>query len=320
MQPSPTPRPARPATAALRDCRLIMNLGKGGVGKSVVSAAMALVLSRRGQRTLLVQLDAKDRISEYLGVEPIGDTPAEALPGLWCVNITPQKAQEEYVLQRMPFKAIYKLVFQNRLVASFLEGVPAISDLSLFTSLEHHYNLRRRDGSFAWDRIVVDMPPTGHGLFFLSIPRAVSQALTSGPVHDNANRMQAMLADRRNCALNLVTLPEEMPVTETLETARTLVRDMDIPPALLLVNRFDPCLVNPDHVQPLLALARATGAQGGPLAMVEEDLLRFQRQQGYVAQLAKDLDAPLATLPDIVTGRFGRCELQALVDRCEDLC
>src|SRR5262245_13447463 len=105
--------PAKPPNLA--DKRLTLFLGKGGVGKTTLAAAWALALSRRGKRVLLAQVNAKERLSKLLHVDPVTSDIREVRNDLFAVNMTPDSALHEYGVMILRFERIYKLVFENKM-------------------------------------------------------------------------------------------------------------------------------------------------------------------------------------------------------------
>src|SRR5215469_8298611 len=112
--------PLRPLMSTLADKRFVLVTGKGGVGKTTVCAAEALALAAKGKRVLVAMCNAKERLSVMLGVPPIGSTVAAVADNVWAVNINPDKALEEYGILVLHSRALYKTLFDNRYVRSFL--------------------------------------------------------------------------------------------------------------------------------------------------------------------------------------------------------
>ena len=109
----------------LLDRRLIVVLGKGGVGRRTVAAALAGELARAGKRTLLYETNANDRFGPYFGKPPVGTDATELAPNLWAVNATPATALEEYGLMILRWKSVYEMVFENRVtIAQVAEVLP----------------------------------------------------------------------------------------------------------------------------------------------------------------------------------------------------
>ncbi|MFC1850320.1 ArsA family ATPase [candidate division CSSED10-310 bacterium] len=302
--------------------RLIINLGKGGVGKSVISAAMALVSARRGLRTLLVQLHAKDRISEYLETNPINENIRELQPNLFCVNIVPEAAMREYALIQVKLEVIYKVVFQNRVVKAFLNAVPALSDLVMIGKIEFHVQETLPSGEARFEVIIVDAPPTGHGLFFLSVPKVMADADQTGPIKTHALRIFELLQDPGRCAINLISLPEEMPVSEVIDASAYLEKELHIQPAMLLINRCSPIEFKPEDEETLNQMLRID-KKPRPADLVlqafQEDISRTKQRMAHAQRLYETLALPMVSLPDLTSFRFSRAELEELAEHLEEI-
>ncbi|MCS6856662.1 MAG: hypothetical protein NZM37_03025, partial [Sandaracinaceae bacterium] len=106
--------------------RFLFVVGKGGVGKTTVAAALALAASLRGKKALLAMCNAKERASVLLGVPPIGPRNTTILPGLDAVNMVPRYALEEYGTMVLRSRALYRALFENPLASAFLRGTPGL--------------------------------------------------------------------------------------------------------------------------------------------------------------------------------------------------
>ncbi|HET6347241.1 MAG TPA: ArsA-related P-loop ATPase, partial [Myxococcota bacterium] len=214
--------------------------GKGGVGKTLCATTLALAEARAGARVLLVELHGRDAISGLLGVEPAGYKMREVFDNLWLSDINPQDAIHEYVLLTLRFEALYKAVFENRLVRHFIRLVPSLSELVMLGKVWYHAQEQIR-GRRRFDRIIVDAPATGHARALLRAPRAVADSVPPGPMRDNARLIDAMLTDPATTRLHVVTTPEDMPVTEALELL-ALERELGIVGGTLIINGRTPPL------------------------------------------------------------------------------
>src|SRR5262245_15283955 len=104
--------------------QFIIVTGKGGVGKTTVSAAYATALAAQGKRVLVAMCNAKERLSSMLGSDLIGDQVIAAAPNIWAVNMTPEIALEEYGMLALKSKTLYSLLFDNKYVRVFFRAVP----------------------------------------------------------------------------------------------------------------------------------------------------------------------------------------------------
>lgn len=221
--------------------------GKGGVGKSLVACALARRFVDEGDRTLLVQVHAKDSHAALLGIAPVGDDVAAAGRNLWTVNLHPAQAMREYALMTLKLETLYKAVFENRLTKTFLRFVPSLNELTMMGKLWFHAEERLDGGGLfggsgqpRFDRIVVDCPSTGHALKLLSVSRVLTETLRVGPMVEKTRQMATVFGDARRSAIHVVTLPEELPVNETMELLAALDRDKTVHVGHLIVNQVMP--------------------------------------------------------------------------------
>ncbi|HHH30223.1 MAG TPA: anion-transporting ATPase, partial [Polyangiaceae bacterium] len=112
--------------SALFDREFLFVAGKGGVGKTTVSAALALAAAKRGKRVLVAMCNTKERLSSLLDVQPIGPRNQPILENIDAVNMTPAVALEEYGMMVLKVRSVYKAVFENRFVSAVLRGTPGI--------------------------------------------------------------------------------------------------------------------------------------------------------------------------------------------------
>jgi len=239
--------------STLADKRFVIVTGKGGVGKTTVCAAEAIGLSARGKRVLVAMCNAKERLSAMLGVPPLGPRVAQVAENLWAVNILPESALEEYGALVLHSRALYKTLFDNRYVRNFLRAVPGMQEWAMLGKAWWHTTETLPDGSPKYDVVILDAPATGHGLDMLRVPKVIVDVAPSGLLRRDAERAWALFQDPHACAIVLVTLPEEMPTTETIELARAL-SEMGLPVGRVVVNGVLPPLFSREERAALEAL------------------------------------------------------------------
>ncbi len=236
MGPSiPTPDPA--VVRALLSRRVHVVAGKGGVGRTTIAAALAHELARQGHRTLLLEVDAPDDAARAMGVQPAVDSPREAFNHLWLCRMTPAGSMKEYALLVLKFKALYNLVFENRLVKYLLRSIPSLGEFTMVGKAWYHAEEKLEDGAPKYERIVIDAPATGHAITFLSVARTVANVVPAGVMRDFAEKMAALLESKDDACLHVVALPEEMPVNEGLDVLRMGKERVRMAPGLGFVNR-----------------------------------------------------------------------------------
>lgn len=289
------------------ETRFHINTGKGGVGKTMVSAAMASAYAEQGKRVLLMQLNAKDRLGRIFDRQPIGPEIVPLAPGIDCVNTTPADSLREYALMVLKVKALYRAVFENRLVSKLLRVMPGLPELTMLGKAYYHEK-EEEGGRPRWDVVIVDAPATGHGMFLLQIPQVISSALHSGRMAEESGRMLALLEDKERTSINLITLAEEMPVNETIELHRQLQSEFDLRVGAVIANAVFPRVLSEDEVRTVRQLLNAHGTEADDLgALLSAGIFRDARcdlQDRYLERLRRELDVPLVQIPYYFTPSF----------------
>ena len=203
------------------DRRLVLVLGKGGVGRSTVAAALAGANAARGKKTLLFETNANDRFGSYFDKPPVGTEIAELAPDLSAVNTTPAAALAEYGLMILKFKSVYEMVFENRITKAFLRAIPGLDEYSILGKAWFHTTETSR-GRPVWDTVVFDLPASGHAMAMLRIPWVITETVPEGPLTRDARTIAALLCDPVRTVAIVVTLAEEMPVNEAVELEQKL--------------------------------------------------------------------------------------------------
>ena len=304
------------------DHRIVIVLGKGGVGKSVVAGALGLQAANSGQKTLIAEMNGQETQATLWERPHVGYEGQTLCEGLDAVSITPAAAVEEYLVRALKFRALYDLVFRNRYIEPLMNGILGLSDLCSIgkvMDLEWH----RRSGAFGpdsqgpyrHDLIVVDAPATGHGLAMLRSPQAMMEITRVGPLFQNAKLIRDLICDHEKCSVVLVTLPEELPVMETIEAAAVLRDQLQIKVAGVIVNAMPADQPSPDPKR-WEELQRVADASGGHAAAAVESVRRAERRrrraEKLVALLERELNLPLLELPELNHHPLGQTSLGEL--------
>lgn len=286
------------------DRRFVLVAGKGGVGKSTVAAVLGLLASRAGKRTVVAELGAREKVALLFGRGPSGYEPREVAPGLFTMNIDPEPALHEYGVRKLRFERVYKAVFENETMHRLLEMVPGMHEL-LYLGKAFDLEREMRGGRPTWDMVIVDAPATGHGLSLLRLPETILDVVSTGPMAEEVGLMQALLHDEARTMLNVVTLPEEMPVRETLELLAAVEGELAIPTGWLFVNGVWPDTIRDGDLEALRALGHGDPDVAGALAAAEAMANRRRFQEGYLEELDREVGIPKVHLPYLFTRDFG---------------
>jgi anion-transporting ArsA/GET3 family ATPase len=288
--------------STLADKRFVLITGKGGVGKTTVAAAEATALAAQGKRVLVAMCNAKERLSVMLGSPPIGTDVVPVAPNVWAVNMQPEKALEEYGILVLHSRTLQRTLLDNAYVRKFLRAVPGMQEWSMLGKAWWHTTETNKDGSLKYDVVILDAPATGHGLDMLRVPKVIVDVVPAGLLRRDAERAWALFQDRATCAIVLVTLPEEMPTTETIELSRAL-REMGLPVARVVVNAVLPALFDAAERVTLEAMApfEPTTAGDAALLAARDRAIRERVQAESMQRLAASFPDPPARLPLLFT-------------------
>ena len=298
--------------------RFVIVAGKGGVGKSTVCAALGLAAARRGLRTIIAELDTREKAPLFFGRPESGSQPQELVENLFSINIQPSSALREYGLRKLRFSRLYDLVFENDAIKRLLNTVPGMNELLM---LGKAFDLERevgRDGRPAWDLVVIDAPATGHGVSLLRLPDVIVEVGRVGPMVEEAREMRRLLLDAQRTMIILVTQPAEMPVRETLELLHQVNHTLAIPKGYLLINAVWPDPMRDRDLSVMRTMRDALGGTDdvldGAFACLQTMVRRRRLQEGYLRELEVRVDMPTVRIPFLFTTEFGAEAIGVLSD------
>lgn len=287
-----------PSPVPLFDRRLLFVTGKGGVGKSTVSAALGRSLAAQGRRVLLATCCVKERLSAHFGVAPLDRNIRQIGDNVWGVHIRAEAAMSEYGGMVLKNRALFDAVFGSQLVRSFLAGVPGLYEWAVLGKVWFHSTEKRADGAPRFHTVVYDAPATGHALDMLRVPKVIVDLVPPGLLRRDAALAWDMLSDPQHTGIVLVSLPEDLPTTEALELLETLETELRLPVARLVVNGVMEELFTAEERQTLCTLGPLdpiTPGDEGVAAAVRR-AIRERVQAENLARLA-GLTLPQSQLP-----------------------
>jgi anion-transporting ArsA/GET3 family ATPase len=297
--------------------RLVIVTGKGGVGKSTVSLALALAASRQGKRTILCEVSAQEHLSHVFHRSQVGFREVEMRENLWAISIDPDESMREYVLLQLKVKAMRDLLFRSRLFTYLAAATPGLKELVTIGKIwELALDDRKSRDGRRYDLVIVDAPATGHGVGFLQTPRTFANVARVGPIRQQAETLDAFIRDPKRTGVAVVALPEEMPVNETVALERDLGTEVGVGVDRIFCNALYPQrFTEPETERITEATSRssALGRAAGRAALTESRRARAQREQ--LARLEENCEAPVSTLPFLFEPELGVDQVVALADR-----
>jgi arsenite-transporting ATPase len=276
----------------LTTARVTIVAGKGGVGKTTVTAVLARAAADAGLRVLAVELDGKPVL-------------AKLLEGVRCEPISGPAALEAY-LREHGFGRVARRLTTTGVIDIVATAAPGIDDIVVLGKIKQ----LERSGN--WDVIVVDGPAAGHAVTFLTSARGLLDAVRGGPVRTQAADVAELLGDPARCQVLLVTLPETTPVNEAVETAYALEDGVGVRLGPVVVNHVDglgePGLPDPGDVD---LAADADGALLTEAAEFRRARLQMQREE--IERLGVDLALEQWHLPMLPVAGMDADDIATLV-------
>jgi len=290
--------------------RVVIVAGKGGVGKTTVSAALARMAASIGLSALVVEVEGKSGLATAFGShEMLGYGERLLAPGIRVRSITADEALIEYLDEHAMSKMARKLA-SSGLIDVVSTAAPGIRDILILGKV------KQLEQSRVADLIILDAPAAGHALSFLLSARSLVDVVRSGVVRTQAQGVLEMLTSPHRCRVLLVTIPEETPVNEVVETAAALKARVGVALGPVVVNGLYPVLDGLD-ADP----AKVADGQRVHLFEGEADVLhtaatfrqrRQDLQQEQMARLAESLPVPQIVLPAIFAVDLGIGDIDTL--------
>jgi hypothetical protein len=286
--------------------RFLFVTGKGGVGKTAVSASLARALSRQGRRVLLAAADSAP-YRELLPEARWEDDPAP-LPSatrsaqgerVFTVRLEAEAALREYGRLLIKPRLARQALFENRYVQGFLSALPGLPQWALLGKAWYHSS-ETQAGAPRFDTVVFDAPATGHGIEFLRLPKAITELAPAGLLRRDAELCWQMLSSPEQACICLVTLPEELPTNETIELAARIRGELGLPLGAVLLNRALAPAFLPEQREQLAPLAALASQTPGDTALSAAAFRAIaERVQGESRERLLALRCPLYTLPEV---------------------
>ncbi|MET0627950.1 MAG: ArsA family ATPase [Acidimicrobiia bacterium] len=290
----------------LLDRRLLFFTGKGGVGKSTITAATALLAAERGKQVLLVEVDGKGNLTALFEHPPVGFEPRPIHPGVSAMQMSTEASLREYLRVQARVPVVGRIGPLARAFDFVANAAPGVKEI--LTVGKVCWELRESlQGRAPWDLIVVDAAATGHVVSQLDAPRAIQELVQVGPVRQQTDWMVELLADPALTALNVVTAPEEMPVNETIELVARAREELAVPLGAVIVNRVLPELFTRADEEAFDALRTPEAIErlergSGPGAVAVLDAAKLavslrRSRSAYLSRLRDEVDLDMLLVP-----------------------
>jgi anion-transporting ArsA/GET3 family ATPase len=296
--------------------RVVIVAGKGGVGKTTVTAALAVAAARTGMSVLIVEVEGKSGLAAAFDRPALTYDEAHLDDGIAARTLTPDAALLDY-LEGHGLRRISKRLASSGALDVVATAVPGMKDILVLGKV------KSLEQSRTADLIVLDAPAAGHAITFLLSARGLLDAVRVGPVRKQAQDVVELLSDPLRCQVMLVTIPEETPVNELIDTAFAIEDRAGV--------ALGPVVVNGCYEAPAFSVAQSTSEaiaadavaldrfvsprEAHDLASAAEfRAARYALQQEQAARLAERLPLPQVRLPFLFSAALGRAEIHHLAD------
>ncbi len=295
----------------LLDLKLIFVTGKGGVGKTTVASALALLASTRGKRVLICEVDAKGDVAGFYEAPPTGFNEKEILPGLFAMTMDTEASLREYLKLQLRIPVVGRIGPLAKAFDFVATAAPGVREILTVGKL--CYEVRER----SYDLIVVDAPASGHIVGQLAAPQAINNLVKVGLIRTQTDWMLEILSDHRTTGLVAVCTPEEMPVNETIELAERIKTETTVQLSSVVVNRVLPELFGRQEEEvfdslasegPAARLNELVGGDSGPVLAAARLAVTMRRTRStHLVRLREGIDeaVPMLYLPYLFTRSHG---------------
>ncbi|MCU1352616.1 MAG: Anion-transporting ATPase [Acidimicrobiales bacterium] len=296
---------------SLLDRQLLFVTGKGGVGKTAVTAGLGLLAAERGKRTLVCEVDAKGNLADFYETGPTEFRPRQLQPNLWAMSMDTEESLKEYLSLQLKLPLLSRIGPLARMFEFVANAAPGVKEILtvgkvLWEVRERHYDI-----------VVVDAVATGHVIGQLTAPESINELVQVGLVRNQTQWMLDLLNDHSRTGVVIVSAPEEMPVNETIELADRLERETAIDLAAVVVNRVLPELFSGNEEElfeslrepgPVAQMSKLAGGDIAPVLDAAELAVKLRRSRAvHLATLRQHLpsDLPMLYVPYLFTRTHG---------------
>jgi len=269
--------------------------GKGGVGKSTVLSALAKAAARAGKRPLIVELGVHTSSAHLFAGPEVGYEPREVAPGVHATRVLFEPALIDYVTARLKLRPIAVLVARNHSLRRLFMAAPGVDEIVTL------HRVAELAGDEHWNPILVDLESTGHALMFFDLPSVMEVFLKDGPLRRVLDNATELVRDPARCAVHVVTVPEPLAVSETLQLYQGLRGRAELSLGYLFINRVPRRWLD-ETEQALVAHELAHARPGEPwsadLALADYLIQRRQTAEKCLRGLRRDIVLPTVTFDE----------------------
>lgn len=277
--------------------RVHLITGKGGVGRTTVSVGLALAAAARGKRVLISEVGDPEggysAVGRHFGLEALGHKPQAVAPGIDACHLWGRTGHELFGRSIIPAGPLISAALRSRALQGFMMATPGVYELGIFYHLLQLLEAKGDDGRLRHDFVIVDMPATGHAMALAKLPATVLGLMPRGPIADAMRRGQGVLYSANHTAAWVVTLPERLPVSESLELLEGL-HATSVPVGGAILNRVQTDPFDVAERKALDAFVESSPVMG------QVAFGRVDKSKAEIERLEQSTDQRVVHLPEIL--------------------
>lgn len=255
--------------------KLLFVTGKGGIGKTLVSVALAQAAAAAGLKVLLVENSSRDQIPSLFGMDPVGHNETIAAPGISCINLNSAGNFREYVTKYLGQQKMFDTVLSHRVVQSFFNTIPGLAEAMMLGRLFYTCDIREVDQRP--DLVICDSPASGHFLSLMTTPDAIVGSGLAGPMLRDTQKVLDFLRREDDVGVIYVCTPEPLVVSEAVDFLPVIHQKSPAKLCGVIVNRIPP------------AVTATTSAQRAPVGGEDSALTNFLIERSAKSKTALDM-------------------------------
>jgi cellulose biosynthesis protein BcsQ len=296
--------------------RVIFVAGKGGAGKTTITAALAMAAASHNKKVLVVETQDNEALGALFGHIRFTEQPTAIDSNLWGVRIDPKTVLEEYIHRYVAVPFVAYQILQSRIFEHLAVATPGLKEVMTLSEIwRFEQKTDSNTDAPLYDLIIVDSPATGHGLSLLRVPATLSSMLQTGPIATQTRWVEDMLKDPARCCLVLVALPEELSVNEALEFERKAENDLNMFVAVIIVNMVYPQIFSINEVSAIKRINDSQAKKNQPvIEAAYRQIFRHDLQQSHIHRLITESEHPVFQLPFHYTNNMTRERIKDMAD------
>lgn len=219
------------------DQKLVFITGKGGSGKTLMSAIIGANQSAKGKKVLLVDSEDSGFLSQAFEDKGVGYEPIEALNNLYISRISTDEALSQYLQLYAKIPSWAKITPLSKLIDLVSHAAPGVKEILVAGKI--CYEVKRIiEGESDFDLVIVDAPSSGHIISLIDAPNALSEIVSKGMIDNQAKWMKDILEDQNTTGVLISTLSDEVVMSETLELREQIAKKTQVNIFGIILNKY----------------------------------------------------------------------------------